>query len=71
MEHSATLNLLKGIFFPWYEYKYKSSKEFLKFDDAEIKKKVLYCSKSPINVGNVNICKILISEECLFVKKVF
>ena len=39
------------------------SKEFLKFADVEIKKRKFPSSKGPIDVGDVNIDKIVISNK--------
>ena len=39
------------------------SKEFLKFGDIEIKKQTFQSSKELIDIGHVNIDKIVISVE--------
>ena len=45
------------------------SKKFLKLGDVEIEKRKFPSSKSPIYVGNVNIDKIVMSDEFPCTKK--
>lgn len=44
------------------------SKEILKFDEVEVKKSKLNFSKSPIFIEDVDVNKILISEDFLYEK---
>ena len=43
-------------------------KEFLKFGDIEIKKQTFHSSKGLIDIGHVNIDKIVISVEFSYTK---
>lgn len=53
------MNPRKRIFFL---YEHKMGKAFLKLGDIEIEKQKFYSSKGAIDVGNVNIDKIVIDK---------
>ena len=57
---------LKEYFFSWYEY--KIGKNFLKFGDIKIETSFILLKKA-VSIGDVNIDKIVITEELPCAKK--
>ena len=63
---SSFINYIEKKFF--LRYIHKKSKNFLKFDEIEIKKLNFHSSKNPRTLENLDVDKILISDEFTYGK---
>ena len=52
-----------------FESIYKNLKKYIKFDDIEIQKQTFYQHKGPISITNIDINKIVVSNNVSFGKK--